>query len=148
MAVWLVAFDEPHEIQRIKVHSGVGYPDHHLTAFRILYCNEKGAAYFSGYDRKSCWRAMENLTGVTVALDGEKLVMFRIWGFSLVTVALDGEKLEMFRIWGFSLVTVALEAVDASHTRFLCILNTPPKRIGGREVFFWGGGALPSMAWT
>ena len=51
VALWLVAFIQPFDIQRIRIYSGVGFPDHHLTMFRILYCDEVGGAYFSGYDR-------------------------------------------------------------------------------------------------
>ena len=39
-----------YSISRIKVFSGVGFVDQKITAFRLLYCNRKGGAYFSGYD--------------------------------------------------------------------------------------------------
>jgi hypothetical protein len=51
--MFLVAFNRVYTISRIKVWSGVGFVDQKITAFRLLYCNEKGAAYFSGYDRQA-----------------------------------------------------------------------------------------------
>ncbi|KAJ1492642.1 hypothetical protein T484DRAFT_1664088, partial [Baffinella frigidus] len=52
-----------------------------LTAFRLLYCDRVGGAYFSGYDTESCWKHMPNITapstGVNVAPDGEQLVRYK-----------------------------------------------------------------------
>ena len=42
--MFLVAFNRVYSISRIKVWSGVGFVDQKITAFRLLYCNEKGGA--------------------------------------------------------------------------------------------------------
>uniref|UniRef100_A0A7S4PPN9 Thioredoxin domain-containing protein n=1 Tax=Guillardia theta TaxID=55529 RepID=A0A7S4PPN9_GUITH len=73
-AMFLVAFDKIYEITRIKIFSGVGFVDLKITAFRILYCDRKGGAYFNGYEAATCWKPIPN---VTVAndynSDGEQL---------------------------------------------------------------------------
>jgi protein disulfide-isomerase-like protein len=63
-AMFLVAFNRVYSINRIKVFSGVGFVDRKITAFRLLYCNVKGGAYFSGYDTQSCWKPIPNVTAV------------------------------------------------------------------------------------
>jgi len=74
-ATWLVAFKRPHHITRIRMYTGVGFVDKRITAFRLLYCDRKGGAYFSGYDTATCWKPIPNVTAVNnIAMDGEKIV--------------------------------------------------------------------------
>ena len=58
-AMFLVAFNRVYSISRIKIFTGVGFVDQKITAFRLLFCNVKGGAYFSGYDTQSCWKVVD-----------------------------------------------------------------------------------------
>ena len=76
-AMFLVAFDRMYSINRIKVFSGVGFVNQKITAFRLLFCNVKGGAYFSGYDTQSCWKPIPNVTAVN-NWNSEGETLFRI----------------------------------------------------------------------
>jgi len=51
-----------YHITRAKIFSGIGFVDMKLTAFRLLYCDRVGGAYFSGYETQSCWKPIPNVT--------------------------------------------------------------------------------------